>query len=59
VLYIELVGTWLGCWAWGPAPWGVLHTTNPPVGAFVCYVIADILVIKIAGRLARLRLGRR
>jgi hypothetical protein len=31
-----------------------LRTTNPPVGAFVCYVIADILVIKIAGRLAPL-----
>ena len=59
VLYIELVGTRLGCWVWDPAPWGALHTTNPPVGAFVCYVIADILVIKIAERLARLRLGRR
>jgi hypothetical protein len=54
VLYIELVGTALGCWFWDPAPFGVLHTTNPPVGAFVCYVIADILVIKIAGRLAPL-----
>jgi hypothetical protein len=54
VLYIELVGTALGCWFWDPAPFGALHTTNPPVGAFVCYVIADILVIKIAGRLAPL-----
>ena len=52
VLYIELVGTALGCWFWEPAPWGVLRTTNPPVGAFVCYVIADLVVIKIAGRLA-------
>lgn len=48
VLYIELVGTIFGCWYWPPTPFGVLHTTNPPVGAFVCYVIADILVIKIA-----------
>lgn len=48
VLYIELVGTALGCWAWVPSPWGLLHTTNPPFGAFVCYVIADILVMKIA-----------
>jgi hypothetical protein len=47
VLYIELVGTALGCWVWEPRPFGVLHTTNPPVGAFVCYVIADILVMKI------------
>lgn len=52
VLYIELVGTALGCWVWNPAPWDILHTTNPPVGAFVCYVIADILVMKIAQRLA-------
>jgi hypothetical protein len=54
VLYIELVGTALGCWLWEPRPFGVLHTTNPPVGAFVCYVIADILVMKIAARLAPL-----
>ena len=51
VLYIELVGTLLGCWFWDPAPFGVLRTTNPPVGAFVCYVIADLLVMKISGRL--------
>ena len=49
VLYIELVGTALGCWVWAPRPFGALSTTNPPVGAFVCYVIADILVMKIAG----------
>jgi hypothetical protein len=58
VLYIELVGTALGCWVWNPEPFGLLRTTNPPVGAFVCYLIADILVMKIAGRLAPL-LGRR
>jgi hypothetical protein len=51
VLYIELVGTLLGCWVWNPTPWGILHTTNPPVGAFVCYVIADILVMKMSRRL--------
>lgn len=51
VLYIEIVGTVLGCWVWNPTPWGFLQTTNPPVGAFVCYVIADILVIKITRRL--------
>jgi hypothetical protein len=54
VLYIELVGTALGCWAWDARPLGLLQTTNPPVGAFVFYVIADILVIKISARLARL-----
>jgi hypothetical protein len=59
VLYIELLGTALGCWFWEPGPFGVLRTTNPPVGAFVCYVIADILVMKIAGRIARLASARR
>lgn len=54
VLYIELVGTALGCWRWDPAPaGGLLHTVNPPVGAFVCYVVADIIVMKIAHRLLR------
>jgi hypothetical protein len=52
VLYIELVGTALGCWIWRATAFDLLHTTNPPVGAFVCYVIADILVLKIALRLA-------
>jgi len=46
VLYIELLGTALGCWSWDAAPFGLLQTTNPPVGAFVCYVIADIVVIQ-------------
>ena len=51
VLYIELLGTAWGCWAWTPAPWGLLHTTNPPTGAFACYVIADILAMKSAALL--------
>ena len=59
VLYIELAGTALGCWFWDPTPFGVLRTTNPPVGAFVCYVIADILVMKIAARLSPLLTNRR
>jgi hypothetical protein len=29
-------------------------TTNPPVGAFACYMIADILVMKLSQRLAPL-----
>ncbi len=53
VLYIELVGTAFDCWVWDPTPFQVLQTTNPPVGAFACYVVADILVMKIAGRLGR------
>lgn len=58
VLYIELLGTVGGNWRWDLAPWGVLHTTNPPTGAFACYVIADIIAMKTAARLA-LGLARR
>ncbi|MGD1950700.1 MAG: hypothetical protein ACFB14_13800 [Leptolyngbyaceae cyanobacterium] len=52
VLYVELVGTHWGCWAWAPHPFSQswLHATNPPVGAFACYVLADLGVMKIARR---------
>ena len=52
VLYVELVGTHWGCWAWTPHPFSQswLHATNPPVGAFACYVLADLGVMKIARR---------
>jgi hypothetical protein len=53
VLYVELVGTILGCWYWHPWPaGGALHAVNPPVAAFCCYVVADILVIRITRRIA-------
>lgn len=48
VLYIELLGTMWQCWTWGLAPFGSLHTTNPPTGAFACYVIADLIAVKCA-----------
>ena len=50
VLYIELMGTAWGCWVWTVHPFGLdwLQATNPPFGAFVCYVLADLGVIKIA-----------
>lgn len=52
VLFVELTGTHWGCWAWTPHPFGQswLHATNPPVGAFACYVLADLGVMKIARR---------
>lgn len=53
VLYVELLGTYWGCWKWRPDSFGLLHTTNPPPGAFTCYVIGDIGAIGIAARLAR------
>jgi hypothetical protein len=45
VLYIEILGTAWGCWVWRPDPFGVLQTTNPPPGAFTCYVIGDIVAM--------------
>ena len=49
-LYVELSGTHWGCWAWTFHPFGQswLYTTNPPVGAFACYVLADLSVMKFA-----------
>ena len=59
VLYIEILGTVWGCWVWRPAPFGVLHTTNPPTGAFACYVVAEIIAMKFAVRLELLLARRR
>lgn len=63
VLYIELLGTMWRCWTWSLTPFGSIHTTNPPTGAFACYVIADLIAVKCAtliearwfGRLNRMR----
>lgn len=49
VLYVELLGTFWGCWRWGEFWLGSLRTANPPPGAFVCYVIGEVLAIRTAG----------
>lgn len=54
VIYVEILGTAFGCWAWIPAPFGFLHTTNPPVGALTFYVIGDMLALAAAQGLAAL-----
>lgn len=59
VLYIELLGTMWRCWTWGLSPFGSLHTTNPPTGAFACYVIADLIAVKVATLIEAWWLGRR
>lgn len=51
VLYIELLGTRFGCWNWKPLAWNVIPTWNPPVGAFACYVLADLFALSCARRL--------
>ena len=48
VLYIELVGTGLGCWVWQENAFNLFHTTNPPFGAFVFYVFGDIAILKMS-----------
>lgn len=48
VLYVEILGTRWGVWVWGAEPFGIFRTVNPPVGAFTCYVIGDLLAMKIA-----------
>ncbi|NJR69646.1 MAG: hypothetical protein HC771_14020 [Synechococcales cyanobacterium CRU_2_2] len=53
VLYIELLGTGLGCWTWEAKAFGILPTTNPPLGAFVFYVFGDIAVLKLVRMLGR------
>ena len=48
VLYIELLGTGLGCWVWQDNAFNLFATTNPPFGAFVFYVFGDIAVLKMS-----------
>ena len=43
VLIVEILGTSLGCWEWQVGTLhNLLHTTNPPVGAFVFYILGDL-----------------
>jgi hypothetical protein len=48
VLYVELLGTYWGCWVWELSPLGWLHTTNPPTGAFACYVVGELAAVRYA-----------
>lgn len=63
VLYIEILGTFWGCWLWHPAPFGLLKTLNPPVGAFAFYIVGDWVAFQAARiltpKLLRWRDGRR
>jgi len=53
VLYVEILGTMWGVWVWQPEPFGIFRTMNPPPGAFTCYVVGDLLAMKIALNLER------
>jgi hypothetical protein len=45
VLFVEVVGTAFGCWSWSSKPFGILSTTNPPMGSVMFYVYLDIIVM--------------
>lgn len=47
VIFIELVGTYFKCWAWVPNIFGLIPTSNPPVGAVFFYAGGDVLLAKI------------
>jgi hypothetical protein len=47
VVWVELVGTHFGCWAWSPLSFGMIATANPPLGAVFFYAGGDVLVAKI------------
>jgi len=48
VLYLELVGTYFGCWKWDVNQW-MFTTVNPPLGAIFIYIGGDMIL----GRLSR------
>lgn len=49
VTYLELVGTWLGTWAWQPYdPTGLVSMGNPPSGAAGGYGWFDLVAITLA-----------
>ena len=50
VIYIELWGTWFGCWTWEAKIGGVLPTINPPMGAVFLYGGGDVLLARIVKR---------
>lgn len=49
VTYLELIGTWLGTWAWQPYdPTGLVAMGNPPSGAAGGYGWFDLAAITLA-----------
>lgn len=47
VIFIELTGTYFGCWRWRPEVFNLLKTSNPPMGAVFFYAGGDVLLAKI------------
>jgi len=47
VIFIELAGTFFQCWKWVPRTFGLIETSNPPMGAVFFYAGGDVLLVKI------------
>lgn len=47
-IYVELLGTYLGCWAYILEIVHLIPSANPPVGAVFIYAGGDVLLVKIA-----------
>jgi hypothetical protein len=54
VLYLELVGTYFGCWNW-KQDLSIFHTTNPPLGSIFIYIGGDILLNRILRKFLNFR----
>lgn len=51
---LEWVGTAIGNWYWLPeVPYLSIRSANPPAGVTVLYIILDLLVVTVCGRLWR------
>ncbi|HVQ18971.1 MAG TPA: hypothetical protein VMT27_08040 [Actinomycetes bacterium] len=49
VTYLEILGTWIGTWAWGPTdPTGLVAIGNPPTGAAGGYGWFDLVAMAAA-----------
>ncbi|MBP6754803.1 MAG: hypothetical protein KA210_01550 [Bacteroidia bacterium] len=53
VIYIELVGTYFGCWKWTPKVFSFILTENPPIGAVFFYAGGDVLLVKIVSKFSK------
>jgi hypothetical protein len=51
-IILEWVGTAIGNWRWAAeVPFLRLHSANPPVGVGILYILLDLIVVAITGRL--------
>lgn len=50
-IFLEWAGTAIGNWQWtATVPFVGLHSANPPAGVGILYILLDLIVMSIAGR---------